>query len=193
MVADISTRTVYIDFDSCYYNAARRIYGIHPWTVITNKYGHMISVPYWLEGHFGAKKIAYFAPPTKTTPKVRCFVEIFNVDKRLSKERTVRDTIAIFVEGKLEEVRAITPEARLVHKDSIITEVEPYKIRLLEKAAGLPCTIGIGSSEEEAKDDCKVKKLRKRNNKLVNYILFLFWTVLMIAYYIVSRLKRRER
>ena len=193
MTSDVTTtsmptRTIYVDIDSCYYNAVRKIYHVHPWTIITNRFNHVISVPHWLNGHFGVKKMTYLAPATRAKLEVNCLVEIFNVDKRLSNESTVRDVVVKFVESQLEKVKALAPEARLVHKDSMVAEVELHKVKLIKRAVGLPCIIGVGLSVEEAKDDCKLKKLKKKSS-FTNYVLFLFWTVPTTAHYLISKLK----
>lgn len=172
----------YIDFDSCYYNIARRIYSIAPWTVITNKFNHIISVPYWLEGRFGVEKITYFAPPVKIRSKTKCFVRTFNVDSTAG----ARNTMSEFLTGILEGVKVLDPDAYIIHKDSIVAEVEPLKLSAIRSAIRLPCTIGTGRSEEEAKNDCKVKKSLKRKNP-TNIVYFMLYVIPMVVFYLVRR------
>lgn len=169
---------VYIDFDSCYYNLARVIFGVAPWTVVTNRFNHVISVPHWLEGRFGVKKIAYLAPPVKIKLKVRRPVEVFNIDAI----PYGRDTMTEFLAGVLEDVKVFAPDALIVHKDSIVAGIEDFNVGKIKDTVRLPCTIGVGCSEEEAKSDCKAKKTAKKGGH-INVITFMLYFVPMIMSY----------
>lgn len=181
-----STRIVYIDFDSCYYNVARKLYHLRPWTVMVNNCNHMISVPHWLEGHFGAKKMTYFVPSIKARIKVKKPVRIFNVDEKLLGGGTPRDAIKEIVEQELSKIKELLPSARLVRKDSIVAECisKPPRLKLLS----LPYTIGVGLSEGEAKADC-VRNKAKKKSRLEDWVLYGFLLLLMITDYVVSEIK----
>lgn len=178
--------SVYIDFDSCYYNLARAIYGVVPWTVVTNRFNHIISAPHWLEGHFGVKKIAYLAPPVRVKLKIKRPVEVLNIDA----VPRGRDTMTEFLAGVLEDVKLFAPDASIVHKDTIVAEVKHSDIGRVRKAIRMPCTIGIGCSEEEAKNDCKVKKVAKKRNA-TNVIVFILYSMPMTISYLLCILRRK--
>ena len=174
-VAESDEVAVYIDFDSCYYNISRRLYRLLPWTVVTNKFNHIISVPHWLEGHLGVKKIAYLAPPVKVKLKVSRLVRTFCIDKAPSG----RSMMTEYIENELEKVGLVAPDAHIVHKDSITVKAECSKVGEIKDVIGLPCTVGIGPSEEEAIEDYRAKKRRKKDS-FRNTVLFLFWLPPMI-------------
>ena len=187
------THILYVDFDSCYYNVARRIFSVPPWTIITNKYNHMISVPHWLEGHFGVKKMTYFAPPIKARKKVKRFVDIFDVDVEVS-GNTPRDRIKTLLEDKVELLRKIAPDAVLICKDSIVLEAELEAIENVRSIVALPCTIGLGATKDEAKLDCtKRKGETKKKRKLKNLLLLVFYTTPMLIGYLVKIIKEKRR
>lgn len=179
----------YIDIDSCYYNIVRRLYHASPWTIITNRLNHMISVPCWLEGRLGVKKITYFAPSAETKLKVSKLVNIFNIDTMPD----ARNSAVKFMEDKLEDVKALAPDARLAHKDSIAVSIKySWELSAIEKMLKLPHTTGVGANEEEAKNDCKAKKLKRKSRaKFMNGALFIFWIIPMIANYIFKRRKSK--
>lgn len=179
-------RVAYIDFDSCYYNLARRIYGISPWTIITNEFNHTISVPHWLNGHFGVKKMTYFSPSARVVLKIKRFVRVFNVDRVPG----ARDAMVESIKGELEKVKAFAPGARIAHKDSIIAEVGKVGGPGIAKVLSLPCTVGLGQSEKEAKEKCETAKKRKKNNATATALLA-FWVLPMITHYIMRLVRRK--
>jgi len=179
---------IYIDFDSCYYNISRKVYHLPPWTIITNKFNHMISVPHWLENRLGVKKITYLAIPRKVKLRTNHLVRVFCIDNVTSG----RDTMTKYLEDILGKVKMIAPDAHIIHKDSITTKVECSSIREIKKVIKLPCTIGVGLSEEIAKEDYKVKK-QKKKNKSRNFALYLFWILPMILYDLVMVFKEEHR
>ncbi len=185
-VAESNKVVVYVDFDSCFYNISRILYHILPWTVVTNKFNHIISVPHWLEGHLGVKKIAYLAPPVKVKLKVSRLIEVFCIDRVPSG----RSTMAEQVEYECRKVESIAPDAHVVHKDSIAMKTEYSKIDEIKDVIGLPCTVGIGPSEEEAIEDYKAKK-RQKKDSFRNTVLFLFWLPPMILYSILGMSDKR--
>lgn len=177
---------IYLDFDSCYYNLVRAAYNVAPWTIITNKFNHVISAPHWMEGHFGVKKIAYLAPPVRVKLKTKCFVEVFNIDVVPNGRNVMTGLLASI----LERVKVFAPDASIVHKDSIVAEVEQSSISMIRRAIAVPCTIGVGCSAEEAKDDCRVKKAAKKK-RFANVVTLTFYTVPMIMSYLLYLLRRK--
>ena len=167
---------VYIDFDSCYYNISRRLYRILPWTIIINKFNHVISTPHWLEGHFGVKKIDYLAPSVRIKLKAGRLVEVFCIDRAPSG----RSMMVGYVEEERKKVELIAPGARVVHKDSITAKVERSRIGELKSVVGLPCTVGVGISEDEAIQSYREGKQR-RKRRLRNTALLVFWFVPMVV------------
>lgn len=179
---------VYIDFDSCYYNIARRVFGIAPWTVITNRFNHIISAPHWLEGHFGVKKIDYLAPAVRVKLKVKRLVEVLNIDAIPDG----RNTMTEFLAGVLEDVKVFAPDASVVHKDSIMVEINRLDISKLKKVVRIPCVVGVGSSEEEAKNDCKMKKIAKRRSPINTVTLILYFIPMVVSYLLRLRYFKEE-
>lgn len=178
---------VYIDFDSCYYNLARAIYHVAPWTIVTNKFNHVISVPHWLEHHFGVKKITYLAPPGMVKLKVKCLVRVFNIDKVLRGRSVMTDAL----NGVLDEVKMIAPDAHIINKDSIVAEVKHSEVDTIKASISIPCTMGVGFSSEEAKNDCKEKKLVKKS-RLSNTATFVLLAVPMVMAYMVNLIRRTK-
>lgn len=178
---------MYIDFDSCYYNLARIIYHVAPWTIVTNKFNHIISVPHWLENHFGVKKITYLAPPGMVKLKAKCFIRVFNIDKVPNGRSVMTD----FLNGMLDKVKMVAPDAYIISKDSIAAEVKHSEVDTIRTSISLPCTIGVGFSTEEAKNDCKEKKLVKKN-RLSNTAAFVLLAVPMVIAYMVNLIRRTK-
>ncbi len=176
----------YIDFDSCYYNLARAVYGIAPWTIITNKFNHVISTPHWMEGHFGVEKIAYIAPPTRIRLKARRFVSILNIDA----VPRGRDTMTERLNAILEDIKVFAPDSSIMHKDSIVVNVEDTSVDEVMSVVVLPCTVGVGCSVDEAKSDCKMKKAIKRR-RFTNIITLILYTTPMVVSYLLYILRRR--
>ncbi|MBA7714600.1 hypothetical protein ES703_123626 [subsurface metagenome] len=164
----------YIDFDSCYYNLARVIYGVPPWTVITNRFNHIISVPHWLEGHFGVSKITYLASPMKVKLKTKPVVEVFNIDNTPDGRKAMTE----YLEGILSKVRTVAPDATIVHKDSITVDVNHDQVEKIKKLIELSCTVGVGDTIEGAKDDCIIKKAAKKK-RYINALTLLAYTIPM--------------
>lgn len=181
-----AAQVAYVDLDSCYYNLAGVIFGIKPWTVVINRFNHIISVPHWLEGHFGVKKIDYLASPTRVKLKVGRLVETFSIDALPDG----RNIMTEFIAGILEDVKAFAPNAVVAHKDSIVAKAEYLDIDVIRRVVGVPCTIGIGDSKEEAKDDCRAKKAKKKR-KYVNMAILVMYLAPMILSYLVNILTRR--
>jgi len=180
------TLVLYVDFDSCYYNVARNIFDIPPWTIITNRHNHMISVPYWLESHFGARKMTYFAPPINARKKVKGFVGTFDVDAGVFGD-TPRDKIKRLLQDRVELLGEVAPGATLICKDSIVLEAELEAVEDVRSIIALPCTIGLGTTKDEAKLDCtKKKEAKKKNRKIKNFLLLALYIVPMLTSYLTK-------
>ncbi len=175
-MAESNEVAVYIDFDSCYYNIARRLYRILPWTIIINRFNHVISTPHWLEGHFGVKKIDYLAPPKRVKLKAGHLVDTFCVDRT----PFARSTITKQVESERAKVESIAPNARIVHKDSITMTTERSRVGEIESVIGLPYTVGVGLTEKQAIEGYREDKQR-RKRRFRNTALFAFWLVPMVV------------
>ena len=186
----VEVTKIYIDFDSCYYNVAKNLYHLRPWTVIVNNCNHMISVPYWLDGHFGAKKMTYFVPPIKAKLKVKKPVRIFDVDEKLPVGGTPRDAIKEVVEQEFSRVKELIPCATLVRKDSIVAKCMNGLPK--EKLITLPYTLGIGLSEEEAKADCAKEKAKKKS-RFRDWALLRLFFLPMVVDYVILEVRRRIR